>query len=64
MVHYSYLYFVIEVMKIPTKAFVETVEMKNKFIREKLSLRDIFEVEKLMNHAIDEFSSFWVNSKI
>jgi len=64
MIHYSYLYFVIEVMKIPTKSFVETVEMQNKFIKKKLSLRDIFEVEKLMSHAIHEFASFWVNSNI
>jgi len=64
MIHYSYLYFIIEVMKIPTKAFVETVGMQNKFIKGKKSLKDIFDIKKLMNHALHEFSIFWVHSKI
>jgi len=64
MIHYSYLYFIIEVMKIPTKSFVEIVQIHKKFVKNKKSLMDIFEAENLMRHALHEFSSFWVNSKI
>ncbi|KAL4474213.1 hypothetical protein ABPG72_001752 [Tetrahymena utriculariae] len=61
---YSYLHFIIEVMHIPTKSFVEIITIRNLLRTNNASLKQQYIIESLMRLASIEFSAFWEKSEI